>query len=92
MIPEALFNHFSHRFNKRNALRTLQVPFMKLQTFSEVPPSLKPGEQAVCVSLPRSIEAQHLVQVQCLRPFLQPARYAVEFLVFSGFDNLLTTL
>ena len=25
-------------------------------------------------------QAQHLVQVQCLRPFLQPARYAVEFL------------
>ncbi|CAK8998368.1 AP-2 complex subunit alpha-2 (100 kDa coated vesicle protein C) (Adaptor protein complex AP-2 subunit alpha-2) (Adaptor-related protein complex 2 subunit alpha-2) (Alpha-adaptin C) (Alpha2-adaptin) (Clathrin assembly protein complex 2 alpha-C large chain) (Plasma membrane adaptor HA2/AP2 adaptin alpha C subunit), partial [Durusdinium trenchii] len=44
-----------------------EVPFMKVQTFSEVPSSLKPGEQA-----------QHLVQVQCLRPFLQPARYAVE--------------
>ena len=28
----------------------------------------------------KSSQAQHLVQVQCLRPFLQPARYAVELL------------
>lgn len=50
-----------------------EVPFMKVQTFSEVPPSMKPGEQA-----------QHLVQVQCLRPFLQPARYAVEYCTAPG--------
>eukprot|EP00931_Biecheleriopsis_adriatica_P053406 TRINITY_DN31241_c0_g1_i1.p1 TRINITY_DN31241_c0_g1~~TRINITY_DN31241_c0_g1_i1.p1 ORF type:complete len:1000 (+),score=222.72 TRINITY_DN31241_c0_g1_i1:190-3189(+) len=44
------------------------VPFMKIQQFSEAPSSLRPGEQA-----------KHLVQVQCLRPFLQPARYLVEY-------------
>lgn len=50
-----------------------EVAFMKAQTFSEVPSSMKPGEQA-----------QHLVQVQCLRPFLQPARYAVEYCTAPG--------
>jgi len=45
-----------------------EVPFMKIQTFSEVPSSLSPGQQA-----------QHLIQVQCLRPFLQPPRYMVEY-------------
>ncbi|CAE7482439.1 ALPHA-ADR [Symbiodinium pilosum] len=50
-----------------------QVDTMRIQTFSEVPSSLKPGEQA-----------SHLVQVQCLRPFLQPAKYLVEYCTAPG--------
>lgn len=45
-----------------------EVPFMRLQAMNEPPPSLAPGQQA-----------PHFVQVQCLRPFLQPARYLVEY-------------
>lgn len=50
-----------------------QVDYMRIQTFSEVPASLKPGEQA-----------SHFVQVQCLRPFLQPAKYLVEYCTAPG--------
>jgi len=45
-----------------------EVPFMRMQQFSEPPQSLGPGQQA-----------PHHVQVQCLRPFLQPAKYLVEY-------------
>mmetsp|Transcript_56919 Transcript_56919/g.144354 ORF Transcript_56919/g.144354 Transcript_56919/m.144354 type:complete len:1007 (+) Transcript_56919:172-3192(+) len=45
-----------------------EVPFMRMQQFSEPPQSLGPGQQA-----------PHHVQVQCLRPFLTPAKYLVEY-------------
>lgn len=44
------------------------APFMQMQQFNEAPASLGPKQQG-----------QHLVQVQCMRPFLNPARYLVEF-------------
>ncbi|CAE7435900.1 ALPHA-ADR [Symbiodinium sp. CCMP2592] len=50
-----------------------QVDYMRIQTFSEVPTSLKPGEQA-----------SHFVQVQCMRPFLQPCKYLVEYCTAPG--------
>mmetsp|Transcript_24803 Transcript_24803/g.53938 ORF Transcript_24803/g.53938 Transcript_24803/m.53938 type:complete len:1010 (+) Transcript_24803:366-3395(+) len=45
-----------------------EVPFMRMQAMNEPPASLGPGQQA-----------PHFVQVQCLRPFLQPAKYLVEY-------------
>lgn len=45
-----------------------EVPFMRMQQFNEPPQSLGPGQQA-----------HHLVQVTCMRPFLQPAKYLVEY-------------
>lgn len=44
------------------------VPHMRFKQDNQVPSSLKPGQQEV-----------HNIQVQCLRPFLQPANYLVEF-------------
>mmetsp|Transcript_170997 Transcript_170997/g.547955 ORF Transcript_170997/g.547955 Transcript_170997/m.547955 type:complete len:1015 (+) Transcript_170997:243-3287(+) len=45
-----------------------EVPFMRLQAANEPPQSLGPGQQA-----------PHFVQMTCLRPFLQPAKYLVEY-------------
>lgn len=45
-----------------------EVPFMRMQAMNEVPNLLGPGQQS-----------PHYVQVQCLRPFLQPAKYFVEY-------------
>merc|ERR1719433_1659954 len=47
------------------------VPFLRMQQVNEAPAQLNPGQQA-----------PHYVQVQCLMPFLQPAKYMVEF--YSG--------
>jgi len=45
-----------------------EVPYLRTQQFNEAPTSLGPGQQA-----------QHFLQVQCLRPFLQPCKYLVEY-------------
>jgi len=45
-----------------------EVPQLRLQGFNEPPPQLGPGQRA-----------PHYVQVQCVQPFLQPARYLVEY-------------
>lgn len=50
-----------------------EVPFMRCHTHTEAPTSLQPGQQG-----------QHLVQVQCMRPFLTPVRYNVEYLIGQG--------
>jgi len=44
------------------------VPFMRIQQVNEAPTQLGPGQQA-----------PHYVQVQCMQPFLQPAKYLVEY-------------
>jgi hypothetical protein len=45
-----------------------EAPQLRLQGFNEPPPQLGPGQ---CMP--------HYVQVQCVQPFLQPARYLVEY-------------
>uniref|UniRef100_A0A6U8XFP0 AP-2 complex subunit alpha n=1 Tax=Zooxanthella nutricula TaxID=1333877 RepID=A0A6U8XFP0_9DINO len=45
-----------------------EVPYLKVQEFQAPPATLAPGQQA-----------HHLVQVTCMRPFLQPAKYNVEY-------------
>jgi len=45
-----------------------EVPVLQTQQFSEVPTTLAPGQQV-----------PHMIQVQCMRPFLQPAKYLVEY-------------
>mmetsp|Transcript_8755 Transcript_8755/g.27024 ORF Transcript_8755/g.27024 Transcript_8755/m.27024 type:complete len:1015 (+) Transcript_8755:176-3220(+) len=45
-----------------------EVPYMRTQQVNEAPSQLAPGQQA-----------PHYVQVQCMQPFLQPARYLVEY-------------
>lgn len=44
------------------------VPHMRFKQDNQVPSALKAGQEEV-----------HNIQVQCLRPFLQPANYLVEF-------------
>mmetsp|Transcript_150732 Transcript_150732/g.281113 ORF Transcript_150732/g.281113 Transcript_150732/m.281113 type:complete len:1012 (-) Transcript_150732:159-3194(-) len=48
-------------------------PHMRFQQANQAPAGLRPGEQA-----------PHYVQVQCMRPFLQPAKYQVEFTEARG--------
>mmetsp|Transcript_70491 Transcript_70491/g.204298 ORF Transcript_70491/g.204298 Transcript_70491/m.204298 type:complete len:1018 (-) Transcript_70491:23-3076(-) len=50
-----------------------EVPYMRMQQFGEPPQTLGPGQSA-----------PHRVQVQCLRPFLQPAKYLVEYCTRPG--------
>lgn len=45
-----------------------EVPHMRFKQDNQAPTSLRPGQQEV-----------HYLQVQCLRPFLQPANYLVEY-------------
>lgn len=45
-----------------------EVPFMRIQQFSEPPQMLAPGQQA-----------PHHIQVMCMKPFLQPAKYLLEY-------------
>mmetsp|Transcript_69361 Transcript_69361/g.166304 ORF Transcript_69361/g.166304 Transcript_69361/m.166304 type:complete len:962 (-) Transcript_69361:125-3010(-) len=45
-----------------------EVPFMRFNQANQAPQQLRPGESQ-----------QHYVQVQCMRPFLEPARYLVEY-------------
>mmetsp|Transcript_1310 Transcript_1310/g.3187 ORF Transcript_1310/g.3187 Transcript_1310/m.3187 type:complete len:999 (+) Transcript_1310:180-3176(+) len=54
-----------------------EVPFLRCQQFSQVPPTLGPGQQF-----------DHFVQVDCLRPFLQPAKYLVEYTDRGGVRQL----
>jgi len=49
------------------------VPHMRFKQDNQAPPALRPGEQVV-----------HYIQVQCLRPFLQPANYLVEYTQNDG--------
>jgi len=44
-------------------------PFMRFQAANEAPSQLAPGAQA-----------SHYFQCQCMRPFLQPAKYLVEYI------------
>jgi len=44
------------------------VPHMRFKQDNQAPSALQPGQQEV-----------HSIQVQCLRPFLQPPNYLVEF-------------
>lgn len=48
-------------------------PQMRHSQANQAPTSLRPGEQAM-----------HYLQVQCMRPFLQPMRYQVEFAESRG--------
>eukprot|EP00928_Gymnodinium_smaydae_P096151 TRINITY_DN8435_c0_g4_i1.p1 TRINITY_DN8435_c0_g4~~TRINITY_DN8435_c0_g4_i1.p1 ORF type:complete len:1022 (+),score=242.96 TRINITY_DN8435_c0_g4_i1:348-3413(+) len=50
-------------------VRLPKVPYLHMQQFSEAPANLAPQQQA-----------QHHIQVQCMQPFLQPARYLVEYI------------
>jgi len=45
-----------------------EVPHLRVQEFRAVPKVLGPGQTA-----------QHLLQVHCMAPFLQPAKYQVEY-------------
>jgi len=45
-----------------------ETPHVQMQPASEPPPTLGPGQQA-----------PHLLQVRCMRPFLQPAKYLIEY-------------
>jgi len=45
-----------------------EVPYMRFNQANQAPAQLRPGESQ-----------QHYVQVQCMRPFLEPARYIVEY-------------
>lgn len=54
-----------------------EVPFMRMQQASPAPTGLQPKQQA-----------QHHVQVQCVMPFLAPAKYLVEYVDASGRQQL----
>merc|ERR1712176_522334 len=45
-----------------------EVPYLISRSHNEAPTSLAPGQQVA-----------HLVEVQCMRPFLHPAKYLVEY-------------
>lgn len=72
-------NYTNHSREPINQIRVQipEVPFMRIQTHTEVPTSLQPGQQG-----------QHLVQVQCMRPFISPVKYFVEFTGSSGLQQL----
>eukprot|EP00401_Gymnodinium_catenatum_P024410 CAMPEP_0117477656 /NCGR_PEP_ID=MMETSP0784-20121206/10936_1 /TAXON_ID=39447 /ORGANISM="" /LENGTH=852 /DNA_ID=CAMNT_0005271967 /DNA_START=145 /DNA_END=2699 /DNA_ORIENTATION=+ len=63
-----LFSNASQEPIQKMRVMVPEVPFMRSQSFSEAPTSLGPNAQA-----------QHLLQVQLIRPFLQPAPYRVEY-------------
>mmetsp|Transcript_35625 Transcript_35625/g.111112 ORF Transcript_35625/g.111112 Transcript_35625/m.111112 type:complete len:1029 (+) Transcript_35625:63-3149(+) len=50
-----------------------EVPFLRVQQVNQAPAQLGPGQQA-----------PHYVQVQCVQPFLQPAKYLVEYVDGRG--------